>query len=92
MGGGNDYVPEQDNCWIESSVYRCLLGRTYTYYKYVVVVGSVWSVLLVLHNYCVIISECQKVNFFVKKCEKNKVAQIGEKIDRKCFLNFFLDL
>ena len=36
-------------------------GRTYTYYKYVVVIGSVWSVLLVLHNYCVIISECQKL-------------------------------
>ena len=32
--------------------------------------GSVWSDQLVLHNYCVIISECQKETFM----EKNKVA------------------
>ena len=30
-----------------------------------VVVGGVWSDLLVMHNYCVIISECQKVTFLV---------------------------
>ena len=57
------------------------MGRTYTYYKYVVVVDSVWSDLLVLHNYCVIISDCRKVTFVgveAKKCchkiEKNEVA------------------
>ena len=45
------------------------------------VCGSVWSDQLVLHNYCVIISECQKVTFVgveAKKCcqkiEKTKVA------------------
>ena len=27
--------------------------------------GSVWSDLIVLHNYCVIIAECQKVTFLV---------------------------
>ena len=45
------------------------------------VFGSVWSDLLVLHNYSVIISECQKVTFLVveakkivKNERKNKVA------------------
>ena len=32
-----------------------------------VVFGSVWSDLLVLHNYRVIISECQKMTFLVVK-------------------------
>ena len=43
------------------------------------VVGSVWSALLVLHNYGVIISECQKVTFWgvkarkiLSKCEEEK--------------------
>ena len=44
------------------------------------VFGSVCSDLLVLHNYCVILSECQKVTFFdgrgkknlVKKCKKQR--------------------
>ena len=60
--------------------------------------GSVWSDLLVLRNYCVIISEWQKVTFLVvaakkigQKMEKKKkflkIAWNGEKIDQKCFLN-----
>ena len=57
-------------CPIESSVYTGLLWKTWTLYKYVVMFGSVWSDQLVLHNYCVIISECQKETFM----EKNKVA------------------
>ena len=39
-------------------------------YKYVVVFGSVWSDLLVLHNYCVIISGCQKVTFWGVEAKK----------------------
>ena len=45
------------------------------FYKYVVMFGSVWSDQLVLHNYCVIISECQKETFMGVKATK-------------CFLNF----
>ena len=37
-----------------------------------VVFGSVWSDLLVLHNYCVIISEFQKVTFLVVEANKIK--------------------
>ena len=37
-----------------------------------VVFGSVWSDLLVLHNYCVIISEFQKVTFSVVEANKIK--------------------
>ena len=59
--------PPPGICWIESSVYRCLLGRTYTYYKYV---GNVWSDLLVLHNYCVIIFNCQKGTFWGVEANK----------------------
>ena len=36
----------------------------------VVVFGSVWRDQLVLHNYCVIISECQKVTFMGVKAKK----------------------
>ena len=32
--------------------------------------GSVWNDLLVLKNYCVIISECQKVTFLVVEAKK----------------------
>ena len=39
--------------------------------------SSVWSNLLVLHNYCVIISECQKVNFLVVEAKK-----IGQKMEK----------
>ena len=34
------------------------------------VFGSVWGYLLVLHNYSVIISECQKVTFLGVKARK----------------------
>ena len=57
----------------QSSVYTGLLWKTLTLYKYVVVFGSVWSDQLVLHNYCVIISECQKETFMGVK-GKQKVA------------------
>ena len=61
-----------------------------------VVFGSVWSDLLVLHNYCVIISECQKVNFLVveaKKMVKNrekkqsslKLPDLARKLIEKVF-------
>ena len=62
------------------------------------VFGSVWSDLLVLHNYGAIISQCQKVTFlgvkkiFVKMWKKTKLLEIawnGENIDRKCFLKFW---
>ena len=36
-----------------------------------------WSDLLVLHNYCVIISECQKVTFLV--VEAKKIVKMKEK-------------
>ena len=39
--------------------------------------GSVWSDLLVLHNYCVIISECQKVTFLGVEAKK-----FGEKMGK----------
>ena len=64
-----------------------------------------WSDLLVLQNYGVIISECQKVNFFwvkarklLSKCEKTQSClklKLKLKIDRNFFLkvaNFFLGL
>ena len=43
-----------------------------------VVFGSVWSDLLVLHNYCVMIFECQKVTFLGVKAKK-----FGQKIEKK---------
>ena len=46
--------------------------------KYVVMFSSVWSDLLVLHNYCVIISECQKVTFLGVEVKQN-VKKFGEK-------------
>ena len=59
------------------------------------VFGSVWSNLLLLHKYSVIISKCQKVTFLEveakKKVEKLKLLEIawfGEKIVRKLFLQF----
>ena len=63
-----------------------------------VVFGSVWSDLLVLHKYCVIISESQKVTCVgvkTKKCcqkiEKNKVA--GHcLIWREIFLEMFFEI
>ena len=52
-----------------------------------VVFGSVWSDLLVLHNYCVIISECQKVTLMevkaktnVKKWKKTKLLEMARKL------------
>ena len=59
-------------------------------------IKTIWycTLLLVLHNYCVIISECQKVSLWgvspQKCCQKMKkkkklleIAWNGEKIDRK---------
>ena len=46
--------------------------------KYVVVFGSVWNDQLILHNYCVIISECQKVTFIGVKANK-KLSKNGKK-------------
>ena len=43
------------------------------------VFGSVWSDLLVLHKYSVIISECQKVTFLEVKVKK-KVEKKVEKL------------
>ena len=72
LGQSQGFIPEEaywspphppcQICPIESSVYRCLLGRTWTLDKYDSF-GSMWSELLVLHKYGVIISECQKVTF-----------------------------
>ena len=49
-----------------------------TLYKYVVMFGSVWSDQLVLHNYCVIISECQKETFMGVNAKK-----LGKKWGKK---------
>ena len=58
--------------------------------------GSVWSDLLVLHNYCVIISGCQKVTFlgveadkFGKKMEKKQSCLKLPDLARKLIENVF---
>ena len=48
-------------------------------YKYVVVFGSVWSDLLVMHNYCVIISEYQKVTLLGVEANKSVVKKWSKK-------------
>ena len=88
FSGYHGYIPEETYCQIcpiESIVYRCLLGS-------VVVFGSVWSDLLVLHNYCVIISGCQKVTFLgveANKMEKNQSCLILPDSARKLIENVF---
>ena len=45
---------------------------------------SVWSDLLVLHNYCVIISECQKVTFLGVELNKFWSQNGKTKVARNC--------
>ena len=56
-------TPPPDFCPIESSVYRCLLGRTQTLYKCQVPAWDLGTATALVSFYRVIIQKCIKVTF-----------------------------